>query len=264
MGDAISGVEGPSRAVQAFGSIAVVGGGCYGRYYVRQLRRAAAAGVVTWRRLCIVDRDPHCAMSRERALLEPASGLPAPELVEATWREYFAQAIPNAAPDDAIVPSPLMPHLMVEWVLECVRARWPRRTAGLRALAAPLGVPWEMANGDAPHYASFATWTCPVNCIEPARCPHTRGPRDWSMPEVATRYVADAQSAGDALDGPLVFHCEHRAYGVGMFDTRLVREAGARVERAAEKGPAEFLIGTVSHCHGAFARLSVGPEAAEP
>lgn len=65
------------------------------------------------------------------------------------------------------------------------------------------------------------------------------------------------QAAGDALDGPLVFHCEHRAYGVGMFDTARVREAGERVRAAAAAGPCAFLVGTVSHCHGAFGRLVV-------
>jgi hypothetical protein len=245
--------------VQHFGTIAVVGGGCYGRYYVRQLRRAAEAGAVTWRQLDVVDHAADCAVAREPALLAPVAGLPAPTVVVAPWRAYFARALPAALDDDAVVPSPLMPHLMVEWLLDLVRARWPAREVGLRALDAPLDAPWEMANGDAPHYASFATWTCPVNCIEPARCPHTRGPRDWSMPSLAARYVEARRTAGAPLSGPLVFHCEHRAWGVGMFDTRVVRDAGQTVLAAAAAGPAEFLVGTVSHCHGAFGRLVVAP-----
>jgi len=71
------------------------------------------------------------------------------------------------------------------------------------------------------------------------------------------------RAAGDTIGGPLVFHCEHRAWGVGMFDTAAVRSAGTTVLEAAAAGPCEFLVGTVSHCHGAFGRLVVGP-AAEP
>ncbi|MCU0624800.1 MAG: hypothetical protein MUF53_13200 [Gemmatimonadaceae bacterium] len=211
----ISGADG--RVAQHYGTIAVVGGGCYGRYYVRQLRRAARAGAISWRRLDVVDRDPACLATRDADWRNPAGTSPAPRLVAAEWRTYFARAIPDAQPDDAVVPSPLMPHLMVEWLLDRVAARWPERTAGLRALAAPLEVPWQLANGDAPHYASFATWTCPVNCIEPARCPHTRGPRDWSMPPTAAAYVAARRAAGEPLDGPLVFHCEHRARLAGSW-----------------------------------------------
>ena len=255
--DGTSGAE--RRAPLAFGTIAVVGGGCYGRYYVRQLQRAAAAGAVRWQRLDVVDRAADCLVSRDAALRVSHGGQPAPQLVTAEWRDYFASAIPAAAPDDAVVPSPLMPHLMVEWILDQVRRMWPARTAGLAALPTELPVPWQMANGDAPHYASFATWTCPVNCIEPARCPHTRGPRDWSMPAMAHAYLADRRAAGEAWLGPFVFHCEHRAYGVGMFQTQAVRDAGDAIVAAAADGPCVALVGTVSHCHGAFGRLVIGP-----
>lgn len=262
MAGVTSGAE--ARAPQHYGTIAVVGGGCYGRYYVRQLRRAAAAGAVTWRRLHVIDRDPECLATREADWPAASPGGPPPALVVSDWRAYFASAIGEAAPDDSIVPSPLMPHLMVEWIIDRVAERWPGRAVGLAALTAPMAVPWQMANGDAPHYASFATWTCPVNCIEPARCPHTRGPRDWSMPPMAAQYVDARRAAGEPLEGPLVFHCEHRAWGVGMFDTGRVREAGARVLAAASAGPCEFLVGTVSHCHGAFGRLVIGPADARP
>lgn len=247
-----------ARVVQRYGTIAVVGGGCYGDYYVRQLQRAAIAGKVSWRALHVVDRNPACRVATDPSRHRPAGASPPPEMVTAEWRDYFAAAIAAAAPDDAIVPSPLMPHLMVEWVIDRVRSAWPGRAVGLRALAEPLGTPWELANGDAPHYASFATWTCPINCIEPARCPHTKGPRDWTMPATARAWVAARRAAGDPVRGPLVFHCEHRAYGVGMFDTRRVLEAGATVLAAAAEGPCAFLVGTVSHCHGAFGRLVVG------
>lgn len=71
-------------------------------------------------------------------------------------------------------------------------------------------------------------------------------------------YVEGRRADGEPMGGPLLFHCEHRAYGVGMFDTRRVREAAVVVLAAAELGPAEFLVGTVSHCHGALGRLVIG------
>ena len=59
------GVSGPERPMQRFGDIVVVGGGCYGSYYVRQLRRARAAGAVAWDRLLVVDHDPGCAIAAD-------------------------------------------------------------------------------------------------------------------------------------------------------------------------------------------------------
>ncbi len=38
----------PARTVQDYGTIVIVGGGCYGSQYVRQLGRASLAGVMTW------------------------------------------------------------------------------------------------------------------------------------------------------------------------------------------------------------------------
>ena len=53
----------PRRPQQRYGRIVVVGGGCYGTYYVRQLLRAERAGAITWDELVVVDRDPACAVS---------------------------------------------------------------------------------------------------------------------------------------------------------------------------------------------------------
>src|SRR2546422_2466844 len=42
---------------------------------------------------------------------------------------------------DYIVPSPLMPHLMFEWVLTRARERWPSRAIGVAPVPGTLGTP---------------------------------------------------------------------------------------------------------------------------
>ena len=54
-----------TREPQRYGTVVVVGGGCYGSYYVRQLRRAAQNGALGYERLLVVDRDPSCRVARE-------------------------------------------------------------------------------------------------------------------------------------------------------------------------------------------------------
>src|SRR5262249_20154680 len=117
-------------------------------------------------------------------------------------------------------------------------------------------VPWERAGADGTHYVSFATWMCPVNCVEPRICPHTRDTRSWSMPERLAEHAREETAAGRPIVVAALF-CRHRASGVGMFDTREVIEADARVAAAAERGAVEAIIGTVSHCHGALTRLLI-------
>jgi hypothetical protein len=44
-----------------------------------------------------------------------------------------------------------------------------------------------------------------------------------------------------------------------MIDVRDVVNADATIAARAAEGGAEFLVGTVSHCHGALRRIAVGP-----
>ncbi|HEY2377761.1 MAG TPA: hypothetical protein VGH98_17440 [Gemmatimonadaceae bacterium] len=248
-----------------FGTIVVVGGGCYGSYYVRQLRRAASAGAVTWTRVLVVDQNRDCALVADGNARVGELSSDRVDVVVDDWRAFFkgylddAAAHPDTTPDDAIVPSPLMPHLMFEWILGRARERWPGRDVVTAPLESAPDVPWQRATPAGPHYVSFAEWICPINCIEPATCPHTRAARTWSLPVAARAYVGGEQGRGRALAGPVIFHCTHRAYGVGMFDTREVLAGDNFVRSLAEKNAAEVLVGTMSHCHGAFERLVIGP-----
>jgi hypothetical protein len=232
----------------AYGTITIVGGGCYGSFYLRQLFRARAAGALAWDRVVVVDRNAQCAA---------ASSLNGATLAVSEWTPYFREYLNGAAEGgvcqtDAIVPSPLMPHLMYEWLRDRARERWPDREVTTRPLPSTPPTPWERAAPDGTHYVSFATWMCPINCIEPATCPHTKGPRTWTMPAAVRDYVAR-----EGIAGPAIFHVTHRAYGVGMLNVADVVAADRLVREAAEHQRADVLVGTVSHCHGALAVLSI-------
>src|SRR5262245_66521578 len=101
--------------------VAIVGGGCYGTFYAGQLIRAAERGKARYRRLLVVDRNPGC-----RFATEIGSG-PDRELVVAAWGVFFDDWLDQveAGRGDAIVPSPLMPHLMYEWPVRHARERRP-------------------------------------------------------------------------------------------------------------------------------------------
>lgn len=240
----------------SYGDIVVVGGGCYGSYYVRQLRRARAAGALDWERLVVVDRDPACAVAAD------ADGV---TLVARDWHLFFLEYLAACATAPAaevarhaIVPSPLMPHLMSDWLVSRARRRWPGRDVRLAPLAGALDVPWQRTGEDGTQYVSFATWECPINCVEPRTCPHTRGPRAWSLPPTVRAFVETERLRGRRIEGPAVFHCVHRVYGVGMFDVAAVVAADRLIAEAADARPAEVLVGTVSHCHGALSVLALG------
>jgi hypothetical protein len=151
-----------------------------------------------------------------------------------------------------------MPHLRFEGLLARARERWPHRRVETRPLARAPSIPWQTAAPDGTHYVSFAEWMCPINCIEPPLCPVIRGPRSWSMPPAIRAYVEAERARGSRLVGPLIFHCEHRAYGVGMFDTAAVLDADRQIAVEGAEGGTDVLVGTVSHCHGALNMMSIG------
>jgi hypothetical protein len=244
------------RVPQRYRSIVVVGGGCYGSYYVRQLVRANAVGALGWDRLIVVDRDAECRVARER--------ISAVDVATSAWAPWFASFFDatlhsaHRGSGDAIVPSPLMPHLLFDWLVDRAQARWPERRVAVTPVGTVGHVPWQRPSADgATHYVSFAEWMCPINCIEPARCPATRGSRSWTMPAAIAEYTAGERAAGHNVSGPFVFHCTHRAYGVGMIDVDAVLAADTAITAAAANGPARFIIGTASHCHGALGRLEI-------
>jgi len=275
-----------------YGTIVVCGGGCYGGYYVRQLARARAAGAMRFDRLVVVDRDPDCTVARLVAAivrddadsiaangwrLRPAGTESVAQLADAAyhqlpidvitsdWAPFFdawfgaAMAQPTLAEHDAVVPSPLMPHLLADWVA----SRIAIHRAGQPVVRVPLAeapdTPWQRTAPDLAHYASFATWMCPINCIEPPRCPETRGPRDWTMP-AAVRQAADrAVQLGAPYDVIALFHTTHRHYGVGMFDVRDALRVDQALRETASEPSIRVLVASVSHCHGALAALQTVP-----
>ena len=239
--------------------VAIVGGGCYGTFYAGQMIRARERGKATYRRLLVVDRDPRCRFALE------LGGAVDRELVVADWGGFFDGWLDrpgiavSGVPGDAIVPSPLMPHLMYEWLVRRARARWPGRAVEQRPLAAPIGTPYDAAAPDGTRYVSFADWLCPTHCVEPAICPVTRAPRTWEMSDAMERLTARLDLSTPTA-GPALFVCRHRVFGVGMFDVAAVVDGDRLVAEAGERrGEVDVVVGTVSGCHGAVSLLHLGP-----
>ena len=101
---------------------------------------------------------------------------------------------------------------------------------------------------------SFATWVCPVTCIEPALCPETRGPKAWEMDEAVFGWARGAARAGTPYDLVELFRCRHYAWGIATFPAALGVRAARRLDRLSlgirGRAPRRVLVATVSSCHG--------------
>ena len=233
----------------AFGDIVVIGGGCYGSFYTGQLELARSRGRVRYRRLIVVDRNPSCKLFQD----PPESR---PQMVCAEWGAFLDGYLASSPPESSLmVPSPLMPHLLYEWLQRRARAEWPTRTITTQR-ATPVGTPYETEAPDGTRYVSYADWLCPTHCIEPETCPVTRTPRTWDMAEAATNAV---RRNPRKTVGPVLFECRHVAYGVGAIPIdQVLAGADALLDAGAGGGATDLLVATVSGCHGAFNLLHLG------
>jgi hypothetical protein len=230
----------------------VVGGGCYGTFYASQLAKAKARGKTEYRTVIVVDRNPDCQAKRE------LGEAPDRQFVVGDWTAFFDKWFLDAR-DDQIVPSPLMPHLMFEWVLRRARTRWPNRPVSVDPVPGGFPTPYDRPGSDQTRYVSWADWICPTHCIEPALCPAIGAPRTWEMADTVRDLAQRLRASGRPLTGPALFVCKHQVFGVGMFSAEAVRDGDRMVAEAGASGsPAEILVGTISSCHGALNLLKLG------
>src|SRR2546425_11741329 len=161
--------------------VAVFGGGCYGTFYAGELARARERGKARSGRVGVVARAPAC-----RARLELGE-IPDRVFVARDWDDYFAELLGGAAPaaagepQDYIVPSPLMPHLMFQWLVARARERWPGRAVDVAPVPGEPGTPDDRTGPDRTRDVSFAHWISPTPCIQPAVCPALGRARTWGV-----------------------------------------------------------------------------------
>jgi hypothetical protein len=224
----------------------VIGGARDGAFCVQQLRRAMAAGRLDTQRIVVIDRDPACAVARQ--LGERV------ELVVDDWERWFDQSLGHRDPADRLVPYHWAPHLLVRWLARQAESSGAAVTLG--GELASRGLPLERPTRGGDLAFSYATWLCPPTCIEPALCPHTRGPRDWSLAAELER-----ARAGDPIDDRIVFRSLHLTYGVATIPIAEILSARERLLGGLRAGRRRYLVATASHCHGLATRLEVTPDA---
>lgn len=225
----------------------VIGGGSVGSSYVRQILRALAAGRLETDEIRVVDRDPGCLVGQQRH--------PRVRLEVAEWSAWLDAHLDAVGPDAHLVPYHWAPHLLEGWLARQVEAAGGDARRG--GEIPPRRVPFELGTRQGDRALSYATWACPPMCIEPELCPHTRGPRDWSLAGHLARGLP-----GDPFDEPVVFRCLHFVYGVGTIALSEILASRDRVVAGLGAGRRTYLVATSSHCHALATVLAVMPRQA--
>ncbi len=231
----------------------IVGGGCYGTFYTRQLLRGAdRLGI---EEIHVVDHDPQCQTVREFGSQKKEEGGRLVFHFE-DWRvfleKYFTDLLQRYERGESVTehyaPPCLAPHILFELFLEKARRDLPGIRFSQKPFLENVGTPLDLSLPTGNRALSFATWTCPHSCIEPPTCPHTRGPKDWDMKTYLTDYFREGSVPIDSLH---FFQCLHYAMGVGTIPMKSVVEEYIKF-REVVRVPGTHLsaMATVSSCHG--------------
>lgn len=191
-----------------------------------------------------MDRDAGCEAAHIRD--------PRVRFVAGEWSDWLDGHLSELGADDHFVPYHWAPHLLSDWLVRQVRRGGGRATR--RGEVPSHGVPVERPTAEGDRALSYATWICPPTCIEPALCPHTRGPKDWSL-------AADLESPspGDPFAGRIVFRCLHLVWGVGTIPLSAILAARDSILGGMPLGVRRYLVATSSHCHALGTVLEVAP-----
>ena len=205
---------------------------------MRRLFKAEAAGKISFERILVIDRDPRCA----------AAGLVGERvrLVTASWEDWLGGNLSGCPPSDHVVPYHWAPHVLLDWLKADLARHGLALSRTGDAGDAPVRPPVLRPTKAGDLAMSYAEWLCPPACIEPELCPHTRGPKSWSL----AGELAKASSS-------FVFPCLHLAYGVGTIPVAAIFEARDRLVEAVGRGETDAWIASASHCHGLAARVRV-------
>jgi hypothetical protein len=189
--------------------VLVIGGDRFGEYHERQLRRAGYGESL--------------------------------EVVESDWGAALEGWLAEASPEDQVVPAPLSPHFLRDWL---------RAAVGGVPIEAPRGwaLPFEVAGSDGSVYLSAAAWTCPATCVEPAHCPALHAPRDWDLGSIIEEGAAERGFEA------VVFRVLHFAAGVATVGAASL--LAARDGLRARPG-ARVVVATSSRCHAALGSFLV-------
>lgn len=237
-----------TKESKKIGNFHIVGGGCFGSQYARWLLRARQRGMVDFKGIIAVDHHTDCKLLSEG----PKHASLRVEIAD--WVDYATQLLLHKQEGfeaDHWVPSPLSPHLLFLAMLRAAESLHPEKRFVAIPFQEKVPLPVSFALPVGTMAVSYAEWTCPVNCIEPATCPAIEAPRTWDMKPALTAHFADREVSAHILQ------CQHLVHGVGTIPWREIGTAFQKLLSDLEKGQETLAIATVSRCHGIIGAASV-------
>jgi hypothetical protein len=140
--------------------------------------------------------------------------------------------------------------------MDLISEKFPKCLVELKPFHADFQTPFlHKSENDAIWAMSYATWMCPSECAEPAKCPHIEAPRDWdffsSLPRLMENYP-------DSEYDKHLFGCEPLYAEISHIPlSTIVTEIKNLIARIEKSPPKHIIVATHSHCHGILGHVEV-------
>jgi hypothetical protein len=229
------------------GTIYIFGGHTLAQSYFSELMQAREQGAIAFADIYCIDATQDCPAKKNHPdhfiARDPADFI----------LEYLTDT-PADAKQDAIIPDHTAQHVFLKVFLN-LAARHPNTRAALAPFHSDLQTPFLHKNEDNSVWAvSYATWSCPPECDEPAICPHTQNKRDWDF----NRSLTELRQTLPATTSLHLFACQTLWRHIAQIPAAdILQECSRFVQNLTAEKITHALIGTHSHCHGILGHLAI-------
>lgn len=164
------------------------------------------------------------------------------------WDHYRSKKSPH----DIFIPDHTAKHVMLEVMMLAAREQGAQNSTLGNVILSPIvsdvSTPFiYKSDGGAIWAMSFATWSCPPTCTEPAICPFIESKRHWEMKEIMK-----------SLGAHFVFSCELVYCEIAGIQLGFVHQQLSRLENLLlQSRPLEVVVATHSNCHGIAGKFIV-------
>lgn len=166
--------------------------------------------------------------------------------------DYFAS--PNKQnPADVLVPDHTAKHVMLQVFMEFAKKNLPQAKVELCSLTADFQTPFlHKSDHEALWAMSYATWTCPPDCDEPAVCPHIQDTRTWDFFESLPKFLETAKTL------IYCYGCKSLFKEISYIPLQKICKDLKDFENKLKKLKIKnVIVATHSHCHGILGQFEI-------
>lgn len=218
--------------IDSIKKIIVLGGHKLSCVYLKHILQAQNEGLIQFEEIVYIDENSAC-QARET--------FPQIKQIQKTYHDGLKNILNSESfslDQSILIPDHTAPHVLFRLFLNLIEEK-----TKIIPFKEDLKLPFQH-NAEV-SALSYADWTCPMECDEPAICPAINDKRSWHF----DRFFREFQNNYQKNFSSHLFFCQQLAYGVAYLPLNLIKDEWEKL-RQSLKTQKRFCVATYSKCHG--------------